>query len=60
MQLTAMASTDETALNLLRELKNATTDEEKEKAKENGKAYIEAQKPTEEVPTAHPTFLIKF
>ena len=51
MQLTAMASTDETALNLLRELKNATTDEEKEKAKENGKAYIEAQKPTEEVQT---------
>ena len=59
MQLTAMASTDETALNLLRELKNATTEEEKEKAKENGKAYIEKVKTiqtnAEETPAAEET-----
>lgn len=41
MQLTALAKEDQTALELLRALKNATTEEEKEKAKENGKAYIE-------------------
>lgn len=43
MQLTALAKEDQTALELLRALKAATTEEEKEKAKENGKAYIEAQ-----------------
>lgn len=46
MQLTALAKEDQTALELLRALKAATTEEEKEKAKENGKAYIEAQKTT--------------
>lgn len=44
MQLTALAKEDQTALELLRALKNATTEEEKEKAKENGKAYIEKVK----------------
>lgn len=43
MQLTALAKTDQNALELLRALKAATTEEEKEKAKENGKAYIQAQ-----------------
>lgn len=43
MQLTALAKTDQTALELLRALKNATSEEEKEKAKEDGKAYIQAQ-----------------
>lgn len=44
MQLTALAKEDQAALELLRALKNATTEEEKEKAKENGKAYIEKVK----------------
>lgn len=44
MQLTALAKEDQVALELLRALKNATTEEEKEKAKENGKAYIEKVK----------------
>lgn len=44
MQLTALAKEDQTALELLRALKAATTEEEKEKAKENGKAYIEKVK----------------
>ena len=46
MQLTSLAKENQTALELLRALKAATTEEEKEKAKENGKAYIEAQKTT--------------
>ena len=41
MELTKLSKTDETALGLLRQLKSASTDEEKEKAKQNGKAYIE-------------------
>lgn len=41
MQLTALSKEDQTALELLRALKSATTEEEKEKAKQNGKAYIE-------------------
>lgn len=41
MKLTQLSQTDPTALELLRTLKTATTDEEKEKAKENGKKYIE-------------------
>lgn len=44
MQLTALAKEDQAALELLRTLKTATTEEEKEKAKENGKAYIEKVK----------------
>lgn len=42
MNLTRLAKTDETALELLRQLKSAQTDEEKEKAKQNGKEYIQA------------------
>lgn len=41
MELTKLSKTDKTALELLRQLKGATTEEEKQKAKENGKAYIE-------------------
>lgn len=41
-ELTKMAKTDPEAKELLSQLKNATTDEEKEKAKENGKKYIES------------------
>lgn len=42
MNLTRLAKTDKTALELLRQLKSAQTDEEKEKAKQNGKEYIQA------------------
>lgn len=42
MDLTRLAKTDQTALELLRQLKSAQTDEEKEKAKQNGKEYIQA------------------
>jgi hypothetical protein len=42
MDLTSLAKTDKTALELLRQLKSAQTDEEKEKAKQNGKEYIQA------------------
>lgn len=42
MELTRLAKTDKTALELLRQLKSAQTDEEKEKAKQNGKEYIQA------------------
>jgi hypothetical protein len=41
MELTKLSKTDPTALELLRQLKGATTEEDKQKAKENGKAYIE-------------------
>lgn len=41
MELTKLAKTDPQALELYRQLKNATTTEEKEKAKENGKEYIQ-------------------
>lgn len=41
MELTRLAKTDQTALELLRQLKGATTEEEKEKAKQNGKEYIQ-------------------
>jgi hypothetical protein len=41
-ELTKLAKTNPEAKELLSQLKNATTDEEKEKAKENGKKYIES------------------
>ena len=41
MELTKLSKTDQNALELLRQLKSATTEEEKQKAKENGKEYIE-------------------
>ena len=41
MELTKLAKSDPQARELLKQLKNASTDEEKQKAKENGKAYIE-------------------
>lgn len=41
MELTKLSKTDETALELLRQLKSATTEEDKQKAKENGKEYIQ-------------------
>ena len=37
MELTKLSKTDPTALELLRQLKGATTEQEKEKAKQNGK-----------------------
>lgn len=59
MELTKLSKTDETALDLLRQLKSASTDEEKEKAKKDGKAYIEnatkAQVQTDETTTVDPT-----
>ena len=42
MQLQKIAKENPVAQDLLRQLKTATTDEEKEKAKENGKKYIES------------------
>ena len=41
MELTKLSKSDPQARELLKQLKNATTEEEKQKAKENGKAYIE-------------------
>ena len=52
MELTKLSKTDETALDLLRQLKSASTDEEKEKAKKDGKEYIQAlqEAPADTVP----------
>lgn len=50
MELTKLSKTDQTALELLRQLKSATTEEDKQKAKENGKAYIETIENTTETP----------
>lgn len=47
MELTKLSKTDKTAKELLAQLKAATTDEEKEKAKQNGKEYIQAHTETE-------------
>lgn len=52
MELTKLAKTDPEALELLRQLKNATTEEEKQKAKENGKEYI--QKTEKTLQTSNP------
>lgn len=61
MELTKLSKTDPTALELLRQLKSATTEEDKEKAKQYGKEYIQKTQteeqptnPTEE-PTTEPT-----
>ena len=47
MELTKLSKTDPQALELLRQLKSATTEEEKQKAKENGKTYIQGQEKPE-------------
>lgn len=47
MELTKLAKTDPQALELYRQLKTATTNEEKEKAKQNGKEYIQAHTETQ-------------
>lgn len=52
MELTRLSKTDQTALELLRQLKGATTEEDKQKAKENGKAYIETHT-KEEIQTSN-------
>jgi hypothetical protein len=46
MELTKLSKTDKTAKELLSQLKAASTDEEKEKAKQNGKEYIQALQET--------------
>ena len=46
MELTKIAKADPKAGELLKQLKSATTDEEKQKAKEDGKAYIESKENT--------------
>lgn len=51
MELTKLSKTDETALDLLRQLKSASTDEEKEKAKKDGKEYIQAQAEVQQAET---------
>ena len=61
MELTKLSKTDPQALELLRQLKNATTEEEKEKAKQNGKEYIQTfetevqQTPADTVPAEETT-----
>lgn len=50
MELTRLSKTDPTALELLRQLKSAQTEQDKEKAKQNGKEYIQKTQ-TEEQPT---------
>lgn len=47
MELTKIAKADPQAGELLKQLKSATTEEEKQKAKENGKAYIESKETAE-------------
>lgn len=54
MELTKLSKTDQTALELLRQLKSASTEEEKQKAKQNGKAYIEQNTPETPVQTINP------
>ena len=49
MELTKLSKTDQTALELLRQLKSASTEEEKEKAKQNGKEYIEKTQQPEQI-----------
>ena len=51
MELTKLSKTDPTALELLRQMKSASTEEEKEKAKQNGKEYIQK---TQEIQTNNP------
>lgn len=46
MELTKLSKTDKTAKELLAQLKAASTDEEKEKAKQNGKEYIQTLQET--------------
>lgn len=48
MELTKLAKTDAEAKDLLAQLKSATTEEEKEKAKQNGKAYIQGKENAQE------------
>ena len=50
MELTKIAKADPKASELLKQLKSATTEEEKQKAKENGKAYIESIQNNTETP----------
>ena len=47
MELTKLSKSDPQARELLKQLKNATTEEEKEKAKQNGKEYIQAHTETQ-------------
>lgn len=54
MELTKLSKTDQTALELLRQLKSATTEEDKEKAKQNGKTYIETHTQKESIQTSNP------
>ena len=50
MELTRLSKTDPTALELLRQLKSAQTEQDKERAKQNGKEYIQKTQ-KEEQPT---------
>ena len=52
MELTKLSKTDPQALELLRQLKSANTEEEKQKAKENGKTYIETIQKQEKIQTS--------
>ena len=55
MELTRLAKTDQTALELLRQLKSATTEEDKEKAKQYGKEYIQKAQAEEQPANPEPT-----
>lgn len=54
MELTRLSKTDPDALELLRQLKSATTEEDKEKAKQNGKTYVETHTKEETVQASNP------
>ena len=54
MELTKLSKTDPTALELLRQLKSAPNEQEKEKAKQNGKEYIKKMHPETTLQTSNP------
>ena len=54
MELTKLSKTDPTALELLRQLKSASNEQEKEKAKQNGKEYIKKMHPETTLQTSNP------
>ena len=54
MELTRLSKTDQTALELLRQLKSAPTEQEKQKAKENGKEYIQKKNQETKLQTSNP------
>ena len=54
MELTRLSKTDQIALELLRQLKSAKTEEDKQKAKENGKEYVQKTQSETALQTSNP------